>query len=90
MNASGPTLAFRPEYSADALPDAGMFSGLVVESYRCGDTGAAFREIQRFSRQEPVVLIESDALCSGCFATGSRNSGKSPSSGVRRPGATGG
>ena len=61
MNASGPTLAFRPEYSADALPDAGMFSGLVVESYRCGDTGAAFREIQRFLRQEPVVLIESDA-----------------------------
>ena len=60
LDAPGLPLAFGPEYRAEALPDAGLFSGLVVESYRCANMQAAFSEVQRFSRVVPVVLVESD------------------------------
>jgi hypothetical protein len=61
MNPPGLPIAFRPDYRADQLPDAAMFSGLVVESYEYGDIQAAFGAIQRFSRQRPTVPMEADS-----------------------------
>jgi hypothetical protein len=54
-----PPIAFRPNLRADRLPDAAMFSGLVVEEYRYGYIGAAFERIRQFSREKPTVLVES-------------------------------
>jgi hypothetical protein len=58
-HSTGPPIAFGAEYRADYLPDPKMFSALVVEDYRHRDIEAAFKQIQRFSREKPVVLLES-------------------------------
>ena len=52
-------IVFSPDYQADRLPDPSGFAALVVESYRYGDSAAAFQRIQSFSRQTPVVLVAS-------------------------------
>ena len=54
------TTVFGPDYRADALPDPPGFGALVVEAYRYRDLTAAFRQVQGFSRQASVVLVESD------------------------------
>ena len=55
----GLPIAFGPDYRADHLPDPSMFSALVVEDYRYRDMNAAFAQIQLFSRERPIVLLES-------------------------------
>jgi len=60
IGSPGLPLAFHPDYRADRLPEAELFSALVVESYRYRDTATAFEQIKRFSRKKPVVLVEGD------------------------------